>query len=222
MGVRAAGHRYRPIGASLLLAGLLLSPGCLVPPPSNPYYSRQKNTPSLFSPKENAPGSTQYDSPLLASPSPPQAPAGWIPEAIVVWPLEAQIGVTPSLIRPLSDAARAQIHASGIFRVVSLEEMGKLAKYVDWQMSCSDLSCAIELGRQLSARMIIVGSASRIEGVNQIVLKLVDVETAEMLACAQKEGREGEVRLVETVKEAVNALLWQRLRAISPARPQPK
>lgn len=213
---RAAVHRYRPIRGFLLLAGLLLSSGCLVPPPSNPYYSRQKNTPSAFSPKTNAAASAQYDVPFLAPPSPPRAPAGWVPEPTVVWPLEAQVGMTPELVKPLSDVARSQIHSSGLFRVVSLEETDKLTKYVDWQMSCSDLSCAIELGRQLSARMIIVGSASRIEGVNQIVLKLVDVETAEMLACAQKEGREGEVRLVETVKEAVNGLLQQVLQGRPP------
>jgi hypothetical protein len=215
-------HIPRAVLATALIS---LIAGCLVPPPPNSFYSRQKNTPSIYSPEADdrlraiEPARGLDLSPTL---SPPRAPQGWNPEVIAVWPLDARAGMPAELVAALSDTIRAQILASGIFRLVSMEETGKLAKQIDWQANCSDLSCAAELGRQLTVRQIIVGSAARIENNNQIVLKLVDVETAEMLACGQAIGRDGQTQLVDTVKESANSLLQQVLQASKrpgPGRP---
>lgn len=114
----------------------------------------------------------------------PAPPQGWNAPILAVWSLSMGEGLSLNLAEPLTASVRADLIRTGWFRVVVREEMSKVLKEHRFQMAdnCDTVQCAVEYGRLLAAEAFLVGSVSKVENTSQIVLTLVNVESAEVWA----------------------------------------
>lgn len=77
----------------------------------------------------------------------------------------------------LTEIIRNDIVNTGKFTVIERSQMGQIIKEQGLQQSgCTDVSCAVELGKILSAGKILVGTVMRIEEQYIITGRIVDVE----------------------------------------------
>lgn len=114
---------------------------------------------------------------------------------IAVLNLDAR-GISESEALFLSDYMRGQITrvvksrkfvktTNIIYTVVERSKMDEIFKEHAIQLTgCTDVSCAIELGKILNAEKVIIGSVGLIGETYSITARIVDVETAEIVAVA--------------------------------------
>ena len=63
----------------------------------------------------------------------------------------------------VSDILRSELVKTGKFTVIERKEMGNILKEQSFQLTgCSDVECAVQVGKLLSARKILVGSVSKL------------------------------------------------------------
>lgn len=180
--VRMAGRVASALAAASC-AGCYIA---LVPPSTPDYYKRPT---SAYEPV-NATSDRGSSSPAISSADRqvpvriPPPPPNWKPPLLAVWNLSTGEGVPRSLAEPLSESVRADLVKSGWFRVVLREDMSKVLKEHQIQLSdaCDNVQCAVEFGRLLVAESFLVGTVAKVESTYQIVLTLVDVESAEITA----------------------------------------
>ena len=79
-------------------------------------------------------------------------------------------GVSPQDAAVISDLLRGELTRSGKFVVVERTEMETIVQELRFQMaSCSDDSCAVQLGMALSAEKVVVGRVAKIMGTTKLV-----------------------------------------------------
>lgn len=112
---------------------------------------------------------------------------------VAVEDLTAQ-GVPATEASILSDRLRSEMLATGAFRVLERSQMDKVLKEQAFEASgaCESGQCAVQLGRLLSVDRLVVGSVGRIGSVYTLQVRLLDVETGEVLTTAS-EDRSGAI-----------------------------
>lgn len=86
-------------------------------------------------------------------------------------------GISANLGHTISDLMRAEMVKTGYFIVVERSQIDKILKEQGFQQTgCTDNECAVELGKILSARKILVGEVSRLGSSILITVRIVDVE----------------------------------------------
>ena len=89
---------------------------------------------------------------------------------------------TASLI---SDMLRNDMFEMGKYSVVERSSIDKIIKEQSLQKSgCSSTECAVEVGRLLNVQQILIGTVGRLGEQYLITVRLVDVETGELLSTA--------------------------------------
>ena len=102
-------------------------------------------------------------------------------ERIAVLKLESVNLSNPDIIT-LTNRFRSELVKTGVFIVVERSEMAEILKEQGFQMSgCTSDECAVEAGRILSVHQICVGSISKIGSLYSLDVRLIDVETGEIL-----------------------------------------
>ncbi|MFH1352590.1 MAG: helix-hairpin-helix domain-containing protein [bacterium] len=101
------------------------------------------------------------------------------------------VAVTDFVARPplsqseaafISDFVRADIVTAGRFNVVDKNNMDKvLAEQGFQQTGCSSAECAVQIGKILNVKMMIVGSCGQLLGKYIITLNVVSVESAKIV-----------------------------------------
>lgn len=82
----------------------------------------------------------------------------------------------------LIDYLSSIIHESGQYKVIDRGQRETILKELEFSLSgCTDEECQLEAGRLLQARYIIVGSMGSVGNRYFLNMKLIDVETGEML-----------------------------------------
>ena len=90
------------------------------------------------------------------------------------------IGITEGEARALTQRLTSEIIVIGKFTVVERSEMKRLLNEQKFQYSgCVDVSCAVEIGKLLGAKSMIVGSVSKLGNTYSIDSRLIDVKTGE-------------------------------------------
>jgi hypothetical protein len=85
--------------------------------------------------------------------------------------------VSKATARGVSDMIRTDMIDMGIFTVVERSQMMEILKEQGFQQTgCTDSSCAVQLGKLVSAKKILVGEISKIGTAIQITVRIVDVE----------------------------------------------
>ena len=97
------------------------------------------------------------------------------------------------------DILEVNIHKSGAFKVLERNQMKLVLKEQGFSMSgCTDTSCAVQIGKMLSADMVVTGTLFRIKNFT-ISLKFVDVTKGEIMI-ADSETAAGE----DDIEGAIN------------------
>lgn len=87
-------------------------------------------------------------------------------------------GVSEQITRVVSNMIRNRFINSGKFVVLERGQMDEILKAQSLdQLGCTDSSCAVEIGKLLSARKIMVGELSSLGGTKILInIRIVDVE----------------------------------------------
>lgn len=118
---------------------------------------------------------------------------------IAVMDLKA-MDVSENTARAVSDIVRTELFNTGYFRIVERSEMDSILKEQGFQLSgCSDTECAVQVGKLLSARKMLVGSVSKLGNSFIINARIVDVEKGEM-EFGEKAKAESESTLDQAVE----------------------
>ena len=101
----------------------------------------------------------------------------------------------------VKDIFEVSLHKSGVFKVLERQQMATILEEQRLQQSdCIDASCAIKIGKVLSANIVVVGSISKL-GKYSFTIKLVDVAKGDIvMADSEKADTE------DGIENAVNRL----------------
>ena len=90
--------------------------------------------------------------------------------------------VSSSVAGTVSDFLRNDLFNTGKYVVLERSNIDKLMKEQSFQMTgCTTTDCAVEIGKILNMRQMVVGSIGKIGSTYYLNLKIVDVETAQMI-----------------------------------------
>ncbi len=126
-------------------------------------------------------------------------------QRIAVLELKAT-GVPAATSQAVSSMLRSQLIDSGLFTVVERTQMDAILKEQGLQQTgCTDAACAVQIGKVLSAKKILIGEISRLGKTHIIACRVVDVEkgVAEFATDAVAENEE---KIYSTVKDLVYKL----------------
>jgi len=120
----------------------------------------------------------------------------------------------------MADLLRGELVNTGAFRVVEKQNMDKvLAEQAFQQTGCTSEECAVKLGRILNVQRMIVGSFGKTLGVYVFSIRVVNVESGEVI-CGQrakgvdmKEIEAGIIRMAKAVATSCEP--------VAPAREEP-
>ncbi len=108
-------------------------------------------------------------------------------------------GVSKIVSSTVSDLLRTELFKLKIFRVIERSEMKTILKEQEFQLSgCTETECAVEVGRLLSVKKILIGTIGKLGKKYIINARIVDVgkgevEFAENVSAYSEEDLEGAV-----------------------------
>ena len=130
-------------------------------------------------------------------------------------------GISESEARSLSEFMRGQVtrmatseefsNKSGYtYKVIERSQMDKILDEVEYQSTgCTDEECAVELGKQLGAERVIIGSVGLVGQTYTINTRIVDVETTNTISVADYMFTGERDNLLKTgIPSVVNELLY--------------
>lgn len=96
-------------------------------------------------------------------------------------------------VKSMTEQLRMALEQTRFFRVVSTSDMKAILEQQGFQRSgaCDDRECLVEMGRFLSVDRMVGGSIGQVGGTFTVNLRIVDVETGEVL-CTVGEKYKGE------------------------------
>ena len=90
------------------------------------------------------------------------------------------ISVSEADAKALTQRLTSEMMALEVYQVVERSEMKRLLDEQKFQYSgCVDTKCAVEIGKMLGAKFMVVGSVSKLGSSFSIESRLIDVETSE-------------------------------------------
>jgi hypothetical protein len=118
---------------------------------------------------------------------------------IAVMDLDAK-GVEPSVAGVITENVRYEFgKRKDLFDLVAREKMVQLAKEKAFQLTgCTDVSCAVQIGKALNVKKMVIGSVTKLGNKYALFLKTVDVE-AERVECSEKEDAGTDVEQTDKV-----------------------
>lgn len=136
--------------------------------------------------------------------------AGWGPGAeaaqtstVAVMPLVGQ-GVDEASTQVATDALSDELLRTGKVRVMERSQMEAILKEQGFQRSgaCDGAECAVQVGKLLSIGKMVVGTLGRIGSTYSLSVRIVDVETGEVVGSVRRLWR-GEID--QAVSEVIPA-----------------
>ena len=120
-------------------------------------------------------------------------------------------GVSKVLAGAVTDIIRSEMVKTGLFTVVERGQMNEILKEQGFQMTgCTDSACAVQVGKLLSAKKILVGETTKLGKSIVITVRIVDVEKG-VADFAAKETAANE----DALEEASRALSKKLIERIS-------
>ncbi len=109
---------------------------------------------------------------------------------VAVLNIDVQVGVPEDYAVPMSDMIRTALFQTGRVRVMERNRMDDILKEQGFQLSgCTSDECAVQVGKLLGVQQMVAGSLSKLGETYTITLRLIDVETGEVLAAAMTSCR---------------------------------
>lgn len=104
-------------------------------------------------------------------------------DAIAVNELGAS-GISESEAVSLTDALRVEIGKTGKYEVMERSKMNEILKEQGFQQSgvCDDESCALEMGKLLSVKYVVLGNIGKVGKTYTLNIRMVEVKTGKIIA----------------------------------------
>ncbi len=156
-----------------------------------------------------------YACPLFSQPLPQRV-------RIAVLNLEVTYSLEPTLSMPLTDRLRQELFETGNFQVIERNMMEEILEEQGFQMSgCVSDACAVEAGQLLGVTRMVAGSIARIDDLYSLNLRMIDVETGEVLSVISEDYTTSVQQiLTEGLQEAVTNLVNSQMVAFLPEPPK--
>ncbi len=92
----------------------------------------------------------------------------------------------------IREGLEISLHKTGIFTILERNQIDAVMKEFKYQMSgCTDTSCAVQIGRHLSANVVVVGSLTKISRYS-ISMKFIDVEKGALILADRQLAKDEE------------------------------
>ena len=102
---------------------------------------------------------------------------------IAVLDLDVASGVSEAYKQVLSDRLRQEMFKTGCFTVVERNTMEEVLREQSLYLTgCTSTECAVEVGKILGVSQMVAGTIGQVGTVHTVNVRLIDVETAEVLA----------------------------------------
>jgi TolB-like protein len=112
-----------------------------------------------------------------------------VKQRIAVLNLES-VGVSKTESITLTDRLRSELVKTGAFTIIERSEMDDILKEQGFQLSgCTSDECAVEAGRLLNVSHICAGSIGKVGALYTVSVRLIDVETGEILKSVTEDSR---------------------------------
>ena len=107
--------------------------------------------------------------------------------SIAVLELDAH-GITDYEAAILTDRLRNELFKTGVFRVMEREQMDEILKEQGFQQTgCTSSECLVQVGQLIGVNRMIGGSVGKVGETFTVSLRLIDVETGEVIKIATKD-----------------------------------
>jgi hypothetical protein len=132
-------------------------------------------------------------SPLFAQASGPAALPSKADQAqrtnIAVMTLKASSGVTEGEAEIITDRLRAELFNTGAVNIMERDQMTAILKEQGFQQSgaCTDEACMVEMGKLLGVQQMYTGSIGKIGSIFMINLRIIDVQTGQVLRAVSRD-----------------------------------
>ena len=146
---------------------------------------------------------------------------------IAVLDLEPKgIDLEKGLVDVISERVRFEFGGYKEFEVTSREKMAQIAKDNSLSLSgCADIACAVQIGKALNVKKLVIGSLCKLGQKYQLYLRVVDIETGNVECNEMKEGVlkvENVPTLVPpNVRQVTTCLLGQSKPVAPGTKPEP-
>lgn len=136
---------------------------------------------------------------------------------IAVMPFDGKL-LAPEESQVLSEALTTELQSKRTMRVVERSQVEKILAEQGFQRSgaCDGSECAVEVGKIAGLDRMIVGSVGKLGGTWSMAVRMVDVQTGEILSSA-RDTREGKVE--DLLRYSVPSLATQLTGSASTPKP---
>ncbi len=119
---------------------------------------------------------------------------------LAIIPLEARdVSETDASIA--TQYLTTEIIRQGRFWVLEREYMAEIMEEQAMVLTCTDIECAIEIGRVLAAERVIVGSVTRSDGNYVLTVRMINVEEGSVIASTTERTRASGTALSNLAKD---------------------
>ena len=127
--------------------------------------------------------------------------------AIAVSDLIGQ-GVNQTEANVVTEQLRAELHKTGHFRIIERSQMQEILKEQGFQQTgCTSDACAVQVGQLLGVRDIVVGTIGIAGSYTMLTVRIIDVQTGEVIVDETEKTTGGIDRMVEKgIKEITGKL----------------
>lgn len=116
---------------------------------------------------------------------------------------EEEVFTDEGIKQGLSDTLRTSFFKTGKFTVLERTKMDEILKEQKFQLTgCTTTECAVEIGKILNVNYIVVGSVSKIGKEYVLNIRIVDVESSEVVI-ADMERSDSEKELIDAIDKLV-------------------
>ena len=138
--------------------------------------------------------------PLLAFSAFGQSVGGAEIPRMAMLPLEAE-GVSENDASIATQSLTTELIRQGRFDVLEREYMAQIMEEQAMVLTCTDVECAIEIGKVLAAENVMVGSITHSEGNYIISVRLIDVEEGRVIASTTERSHASGTALGELARD---------------------
>jgi len=117
------------------------------------------------------------------------------------------IGVSNDEAKALTQRLTSEMIALEVYQVVERSEMKRLLDEQKFQYSgCVDTKCAVEIGKLIGAKFMVVSSISKVDNIYIIDARLINVESGEAYISGQYTSRES---LSNVILNGIKSIAYQ-------------
>jgi len=141
---------------------------------------------------------------------------------LVVLDMVSERGIDDGVIRLLNELVLSEFTDSGLYKVIGGSDIKAMLSNENARqlMGCTDTSCLAEIGGALGGDFLALSSIGRIGDYYLLNVKILNVNTAEVIQRRSTQVEDIENRLMSAVRESIGTIT-KRIAAARPSKAEP-